>query len=227
MPVDHTAGWQVAGVVLAAGRSHRMGRDKALLDADGRPFVARAARCLADGGARPVFVVTRDAANAAAVAARDAGARVVVNPAPDHPERGGPISSVRLALLALGAADGVGGGATGYAHGLLVLPVDHPRVRADTVRALIDAFDGDHTPVVVPAWRGRRGHPVLIARSLFVEAADDDLAEGLRTLVRRHDDARVVVPVDDPGVVDDLDTPGEYRAVYGADPAPARARGSR
>lgn len=210
---------RVAGVVLAAGRSDRMGQDKALLDAEGHPFVARAVRCLAGGGARPVIVVTRTPDGAVARAAREAGARVAANPDPDHPVRGGPVSSVRRALGALATE-------AGDIDGLLVLPVDHPRVRPDSVRALVETFDADRTHVVVPAWNGRRGHPVLIARALFDELARDDLAQGLRTVVHRHREARVVVEVDDPGVVDDLDTPAEYRAAFRSDPTPVAGPGT-
>ncbi len=213
MPTEKMPPFRVGGVVLAAGRSRRMGRDKALLDADGRAFIARAVTCLAAGGADPVVVVVRDARGDPATAARAAGAGVVVNPDPDHPAQGGPVSSVRRALAALRTAfDGHG------VDGALVLPVDHPRVRAETVRHLIAAFAGEDRPVVVPAWQGRRGHPVLIGRAIFDELDDDGLAEGLRTVVRRHRSRRLIVPVDDPGVVDDLDTPADYRAVFEAEP---------
>jgi molybdenum cofactor cytidylyltransferase len=194
----------VAGVVLAAGRSRRMGESKALLDAGGSPFVARAVTCLFDGGARPVVVVVRPLADDVASAAVDAGAVVAVNPAPDDPERGGPLSSLRTGLEALPAD----------IAGLVLLPVDHPRVTPGTVRALIGAFRRTGAPVTVPSWRGRRGHPVLLSATLFPELLADPLPEGVRTVVRRHAGARCEVPVEDPGVLDDLDTPEAYRAAF-------------
>lgn len=197
----------LAGVVLAAGRSSRMGRTKALLDAGGEPFVVRAVTCLLHGGVGPVVTVLRSEAREVARAAQAAGSRIVVNPAPDDPDGGGPLSSLRLAIRALTESER-------DLDGLLLLPVDHPRVRSSTVRALVDSFRHSGAPVTVPVWRGRRGHPVVLAASLFDELLTGDLPDGARTVVHRYGDERVDVEVEDPGVVDDLDTPDAYRRAF-------------
>ncbi len=190
---------RIAGVVPAAGRSLRMGRPKSLLDAGGgRTFIERVATTLARGGCAPVVVVLRDVNAPEGALARRVGARVVANPSPEE----GPVASVRCALRALPA--GVGG--------IAVLPVDHPLVEPTTIEELIAAFDADAEPdAVVPTYQGRRGHPVLLRSTLFAEIMEDDLAEGLRTVLRR-DPARVrELAVDDPGVLADLDTPDALR----------------
>jgi molybdenum cofactor cytidylyltransferase len=87
-------------------------------------------------------------------------------------------------------------------------------VRASTVRALIDAFRAARVPVTAPVWRNRRGHPVLFASELFDELLDSTLAGGARTVVHRHQARRVLVPVNDPGIADELDTPQAYGAVF-------------
>lgn len=190
----------VAGVVPCAGRSRRMGEDKALLDAAGRPFVVRVIEVLREGGGEPVLVVVRDAEGAVARVARGAGARVVVNPAPDE----GPISSLRAALGVLPATTA----------GVLVHPVDHPRVEPSTIRALMRAFGATSAPVTVPVCEGRGGHPVLLAAALFPELLEPDLPEGARTVVRRYAHTRQAVEVGDVGVLDDIDTPEAYRRAF-------------
>ncbi|MSR35593.1 MAG: nucleotidyltransferase family protein [Gemmatimonadetes bacterium] len=185
---------RVAGIVPAAGRSLRMGRSKALLDAGGgRTFLERACATLARGGCAPVLVVLRDPHSPEAAIARRVGARVVANPDPDE----GPVTSIRRALASLSSA----------VAGVVILPVDHPLVEASTVEELLAAFDADPaTAAVVPTHEGQRGHPVVIGKALFPEVMEDELPEGLRTVLRR-DPARVrEVPVDDPGVLIDLDT---------------------
>lgn len=176
-----------------------MGRPKALLDAgQGRTFLERICTTLARGGCAPVIVVLRAADETESALARRVGARTVLNPAPEA----GPITSIRCALAALPA--GVGG--------IAVLPVDHPLVEPATIEELLAAFAAHpEADAFVPTHRGRRGHPVVIRDTLFTEVLEDDLPEGLRTVVRR-DPARVrEVPVDDAGILADLDTPAAVR----------------
>jgi CTP:molybdopterin cytidylyltransferase MocA len=194
-----------------------MGAPKALLDAAGETFLRRVVRTLLEGGADPVVVVVRDPDGAEADEARAAGARVEVNPEPDHPVHGGPASSLRVGLAALPPA----------AAGTLLHPVDHPRVQVATIQALIEDFRRHEAPVTAPTCGGRRGHPVLLASAVFAELLDTGLAEGARTVVRRHAPARREVPVADPGVLDDLDTRAAYRRAYPAAADPTNVRGGR
>ena len=137
----------VPAVVLAGGRSSRMGRPKALLPAGRETFVGRIARTLRDGGAGPVVVV----APAGDLAARIAAAlgphrpppRVVANPDPDR----GQLSSL---LVGLAAIDRLGEDPRG-AEAALVTLVDVPLVTAATVRALLDRWRRTRAPVVRPA----------------------------------------------------------------------------
>lgn len=214
---------RVAGVIPCAGLSTRMGRSKALMDADGASFLARAVGCLREGGCDPVVVVVREREGTAeAREARSAGARVVVNPDPSD----GPISSVRAALDAL--ATGAGGRgrdtpgrpedpAPDGVDAIAVLPVDHPGVNPGTVAALVAALaTAGPAAVVVPVHQGRNGHPTLFAAGTFPELRSPELAHGARTVVRRAPDRVVHVPVDDPAIRQDIDRPADYRAWYGA-----------
>lgn len=184
----------IHGVVLAAGRSERMGRPKALLVRNGRTLVSLATATLRAGGCADVTIVVSAAFPEVRAAAGSCG-RVVV--APDDPGAE-PIDSIRLAAAA-----------TPDARGLLILPVDCPFVGAATVAAVIARFAAGDTPAVVPVHGGEPGHPVLIGRSL-VERLGEPLAEGLRTLLSGCDPASVEVA--DPAILADLDTPAEARS---------------
>lgn len=179
-------------IVLAAGASSRMGRPKALLPVGGRPAVEVVCATLRAGGARDVVVVVgRHAAEIRAGA--DLGAVRVV----DHAGwEAGRTSSIQAGLAALPAD---------AAWTLLAL-VDMPLVRAQTIRALLAAPRED-ADVLVPLHDGRRGHPILLARSLFARIAalgpDEPLTSVVRAARRRD------VTVDDPGVLLDFDSPDD------------------
>ena len=116
------------GVVPAAGRSTRMGTSKPLLAPGGRSFLERTVATLLDGGCGEVLVGVRPGDDAVAREAARVGARVL------FPERveDGPIATIRAALGRLDP--------TPSAHTIVVLPVDHPAVAADTVRRLVAAL---------------------------------------------------------------------------------------
>jgi molybdenum cofactor cytidylyltransferase len=187
----------IPAVIPAAGRSHRMGTPKALLDAGGMSFLARILSSLREGGAGPLFVVVRELADPAALEAQRHGAEAILNPNPSS----GPVSSLQAGIRILPELSAA----------VLFAPVDHPLFSPDTVRALIRGFLKTRAPLVVPAFEGWRGHPVLFGRALFPELLEEHLPEGARTVIRRYLDDRLQVPVNDPGILADLDTPEEYR----------------
>jgi CTP:molybdopterin cytidylyltransferase MocA len=187
----------VAAIIPAAGRATRMGSSKALLDAGGRTFLARILSTLQEGGADPRLVVVRDLESPVADEARARGGEVLLNPDPAR----GPVSSLQVGLRSLPTE----------VEGVLFAPVDHPLFSPETVRALMAAFTTHTPPVTLPSFEGWRGHPVLFHRDLFGELLEEDLPEGARTVVRRYLAERVQVPVEDPGILADIDTPEDYR----------------
>ncbi len=189
----------IAGAVLAAGRSERMGKSKALLDFRGRPFVVAVLEALEALDLKNRVVVLGPDAPRVRPALGAHTCLLVENHDPDS----GPIGSLRAALAAL---EGV------RPTALLVWPVDVPHARLDTVERLIAAYERTNAPVVVPSFAGRRGHPVIWDASLFHELATSAAAtrEGARAVLRGVGDRAVAVAVDDPAVIDDIDTPEDY-----------------
>jgi molybdenum cofactor cytidylyltransferase len=191
---------RLAGILLAAGASRRMGAPKAGLRLDGETFAARGLRLLAGAGCSPLVVVTGVHHDAVQAALPDGhAARVAPNPTPAR----GQLSSLKVGLRrVLEEARDV--------DGVVVGLVDHPAVAAATVRALVEAGVASTTPIVVPVFRGRRGHPVVFLRAVFDEllATGDEL--GARAVVRRDPRRVTEIAVDDPGIVTDVDTPAAF-----------------
>jgi molybdenum cofactor cytidylyltransferase len=197
----------VAGIILAAGRSTRMGTSKAMLVApDGRSFVARLAETLCEGGVDAPLVVGRadDDPLRAEVETIGCGVRFVVNTDADE---GGQLSSL---LAGLRKADRPG------VRALMVVPVDAPLITADTVASLIAVFSSTGAPIVRARHQGWNGHPVIFSRAMFDELRRADPEVGAKAVLRAHPAAIVNVDVDDAGVVGDVDTPEDYRKLFGS-----------
>lgn len=188
----------IGGLVLAAGESRRMGRDKALLDYHGRPFLEIIVGHLRSAGvARPVVVLGHHADEIRS--AVDLGdAEVVVND--DY--RLGQTSSLQAGLRKLNSSQ---------IAGALLCLVDHPAAPVTVMRQLQDAFRKTGTPVVIPVHKKRRGHPVLIGRALFAELLKLDPSQGANTVIRKYRDATCFVETDEPGILLDIDAPEDYQ----------------
>lgn len=193
-------------VIPAAGESLRMGRPKPLLPFGGGTVLGAVAAALAAGGAGEVVVVTAPGDRALARLVERLGLRRAVNTDPSL----GMLSSIQAGIAALG------GGVALARRGapLLVCPADLPGLAAATVRALLAALDGG-AALAVPVVGGRRGHPLAVAPRRVSEIEALPLAGGLRRLLDLHPDELAEVAVDDPGAVEDADTPEDYRRLLG------------
>lgn len=186
-----------------------MGTAKALLDAGGMTFVGRLVQTLASAGCDPVLVVAPARTGGVADEAGRTGARLVVNP----DGAGGQIGSLRAGLSCL-AQDADPPAA------VVFTPVDNPAVAPATVEAVIAAWRTAHAAIVLPRCGERRGHPVLADMGIAHEFHEPGLPEGARTVVRRDPGRVVAVEVEDPGAVEDIDTPERYRRRFRREPTP-------
>lgn len=188
----------VAGVVailLAAGRSVRMGGpNKLLLPVDGEPMVRRSARAVLAAGL-PVVVVTGHRAEAVRAALDGLSLSFVHNPEYES----GLSSSLRTGTAAVAA--------TGGAAALVCLG-DMPWVRPDTIARLAAA----HSPgaIVAPVKDGQRGNPVLWDQAFFASIMGLQGDTGARELLRQHSGALATIDTTDSGIFRDVDTPLDF-----------------
>jgi molybdenum cofactor cytidylyltransferase len=195
----------VAGLVLAAGASRRLGRPKALLALGGRTLVARAAGAQLEAGLDPVVVVLGHAADevrtSAGLPSSEARLRIVVNPEWEE----GMASSIRCGLEECGDADAV-----------VIALADQPDTDAARVRAVVEAWDGQ-ADLVVPVGEGRPSHPVLFARALYRELRALRGDVGGRAIVELHWDRAIQVPLP---ALPDVDTEADYRSAVDRERGP-------
>jgi len=216
---DVDAGEQAAmrsvAILLAAGESRRMGSPKALVDWRGRPLIAHQLDALHRSRIHECIVVlANEAPRLLPMVERlfrpGWRARAVHNPRPEE----GRSASIRVGLGAL----------LGPPDMLLVASVDQP-LETGLVDALLAAGAGEWgragaapglprcdapRPILVPVFRGRRGHPPLFHGSLLPELLGvDESSEGLRAVVRRRPERVLEVPWASPDILLNLNTPGE------------------
>lgn len=184
----------VAAILLAAGSATRFGSDKLLhpLPHD-VPIAVQAARHLGAVFEGNVFVVIRPEVKALSDLFRSEGCKVVM---------------CENAAEGMGASLACGVRAAGAADGYLVALGDMPFIRTSTIAAVRDALSGGAL-LAAPYFRGRRGHPVGIARAFRAELEAMKGDEGARRLLEAHPDKLIKIPVGDPGVIRDIDTPGD------------------
>jgi molybdenum cofactor cytidylyltransferase len=188
-------GRRVAAIVLAAGRSTRMGGpNKLLAEIGGRPLVRIAVEQALASRARPVVVVTGHQRDKVEAALAGLDIKLVHNP--DFAE--GLSTSVKAGLGAL----------PDEADGAIVCLGDMPQVTASLIDKLTAAFDPERGAlVVVPVIDGKRGNPVVWARRFFPElmAIDGDI--GARQVISRYPEAVTEVALADTAALVDVDTP--------------------
>ena len=189
----------VWAILLAAGESSRMGRQKALLPWRNTTLLEYQLRSLLDAGVQQVVVVLgHDADRIKPIVEATDGASWALNP--DYLQ--GKTTSLKTGVAAL---------AIQQVSDVLLLNVDQPR-NEDTVRTLLERHLASSYRITIPTHGGKGGHPILIAAELLPELAEiEEESQGLKAVVRRHAEATERFELDDPSVLLDLNTPEQYQ----------------
>jgi len=189
----------VAGVVLAAGTSSRLGRNKLLVELGGEPVVRRTVRNAIDGGLAPVLVVLGFEAE------RVGGALAGLECQPvDNPDYGvGVNRSLQTGLAAVPPE----------AVAAVVLLADMPLVTGAMIAAVVGAYRASDAPLVISQYGGAQAPPTLYDRSLFGEFRErEGEGAGKRVVERhRHQAASIAFP---PETLADLDLPDDYQRLH-------------
>jgi molybdenum cofactor cytidylyltransferase len=209
-PVPSTsAKSKVAAIVLAAGRSTRMGHNKLMAEIGGEPLLLRIVDAALASRARPVLVVTGHEAERV----RAALAKRPVTFAHNPDFATGLSSSLRRGLAALPTE----------VDAAIICLGDMLQVDAGLLDRLMHAFNPLEGRVIcVPVWRGKRGNPVLWGRQLFAEMAALTGDVGAKHLMTEHPELVAEVPAESEAVLTDVDTPEALAALSPPQPPPSR-----
>jgi molybdenum cofactor cytidylyltransferase len=183
----------IVAILLAAGQATRFGRCKQLTPIGGQPLLGHVLGTLRRSRIDAIVVVLGAYADEIREQVDLAGVQVVLNP--DFAE--GMSSSIQAGLRALPAA----------AEAAMIVLADQPLVTTATLDTLIAAYRRAGGQVTLPTYHGLRGNPVIVDRALFPEVMELRGDTGCRALFGDHADSLVKVPVDDRGVVTDVDRP--------------------
>jgi molybdenum cofactor cytidylyltransferase len=186
----------ISVLLLAAGSSSRMGQPKALLPLNDTPAILHGLTNLLTIRPMEIIVILGSDSKATASLIETMTVKVMFNTLPGSDMA----KSVRLGFQAMQPR----------ATGALICLVDHPLVQPDTLKQIVVAAMNAPDRIIIPTYQERRGHPTLFPRVLLA-----DIYQGfnLREIIGRHPDKITQLPVEDEGVVLDMDTPEDYRKI--------------
>ena len=181
-------------VVLAAGKSTRMlGRNKLLADVEGVPMIRRVTQAALASKVDEVIVVLGWEEEKVRLAIVGLGCKVAVNRNFEE----GQSSSVRVGLSEVSAS----------ARAVLILPGDVAKIEAEQINMVIEKYNQSGFAIVIGAYKGRSGHPILLDRQLFrVIARINEKTFGLKAVVKNHQNLVCLVETGSPNVLKDVDT---------------------
>jgi molybdenum cofactor cytidylyltransferase len=187
----------ISAIVLAAGRSQRMGKEKLFLPLGGKPVLQRVLESALASDLAEIVCVVRDLTNVRRhVCLANQRLLWLVNYAADR----GQSSSVIAGLWAIHPKS----------DGAMFLVGDQPLVRSELIDALIERFEKNDALIVAPSFRGLTRNPVVFRRDIFPELLKLKGDRGGRSLIQKHRDQTAVVEWRDELPFMDLDVPADY-----------------
>src|SRR5947207_15663662 len=186
----------VCAIILAAGKSLRMGTQKLLLPFAGQTVIGHDVDQVNKSSIRQTLVVTSGQEEKIGAALKGKRVSTVINPDRD----GDMLSSIRCGLRAMPGCEAV-----------MILLGDQPSIRSGLIADMIKIFETGNASIIVPTYRGRRGHPILFDTKYCDEVQKKYDNLGLRGLVSAHPEQVHELKVDDEAVLADMDNPEDYQ----------------
>lgn len=187
----------ITALLLAAGQSRRMGQPKMILPWGETTVLGHVIATFRAAGLKDILVVTGGAREQVEALAGNS-ARTIFNPGFADGEM---LSSVQVGLA----------GSKPEVEAVLIGLGDQPQVRERSVQLVVEEYTKSKAALIVPSFQMQRGHPWLVARSHWDEILHMRSPESLRDFLKRHGDEINYVVVEDDSILQDIDTPDEYR----------------
>ena len=187
----------IAGILLAAGDSKRMGEPKALLPYDGITFIDSILNKFSNIGCEPIITILGASAELICEKTKVHTFQCFRNPNPEE----GQLSSLQIAIAHL----------PDESEGFIMALVDHPMVKLDTYIKLFEMAKSNPANIIVPEFYGQKGHPVYFGRPFFDSILHLPLTDGARVVLKENPADVMSLPVDDEGILKDIDTPKDYQ----------------
>lgn len=187
----------ITGIIVAAGESRRMGKPKMLLPWGEATVLGRVIDILKASSVDRILVISGGDKEVVEALCRAKGVRFAFNGAYATGEM---LSSIQAGLTAV----------TPPSDAALIVLGDQPQIQESTVRKILDEYVQTGAGLIVPSFQMRRGHPWLVARSLWTTILEMRPPATLREFL--HDRAKEIhyVEVSTPTIIQDLDTPEDY-----------------
>ncbi len=185
---------RVSAVLLAAGSSMRMGRSKQLLPLNNKPLIRHCLDTIVASQIGDVVVVLGADRAGIEKAIEDYRIKKVFNPDPSSDMA----ESLRIGLRRTDESS----------SGCLVCLSDHPMVLSRTIRTLIALHSKNPGRIIIPVYHGKKGHPTLFPMPVVKEVFK---GHTLRDVIQRFADSVELVPVEDKGIIFDIDTMEDYK----------------
>ncbi|HKQ75897.1 MAG TPA: nucleotidyltransferase family protein [Blastocatellia bacterium] len=189
----------ISGILLAAGESSRMqGAFKPLLKWGKRTVIGECVHQMRNSQLAEIFVVLGHREMEIRQTLSGSGVQYVIN----EDYRRGMLSSIKAGLSLISP----------NSDAALIALVDQPMVTKEITDSLIDAFNTGEKGIVLPTYRGKRGHPIILSAKYFedVMQLDEGAPEGMRQFIAEHGADTLEVPVDTAAVIEDIDLPEDY-----------------
>ena len=188
----------IGGIILSAGESKRMGEPKALLKIGKTIFVNHIIEVLCGANIKEIVTVLGHNYKQILENINRDNTEIVIN----YNYKEGQLSSLISGLEFFQEKD---------VEGVIVCLVDHPLLSENLVKSMVDAFKMSGKKIVVPVYRGKRGHPVIFSRSIFEQIRNASPEVGAREVLWKNKNDVFELETDDESVLIGINTPEDYK----------------
>jgi molybdenum cofactor cytidylyltransferase len=186
----------IYNIIPAAGKSKRMGVNKYLLPINNKSMIRAVVDNLLAANLENIYLVISKNSDIYGEV-KDYNIKILINDL----ESSEMADSIRIALKHINANN---------SKGILITPADIPLVKVDTLNELIKNFTENKDKIIIPIYKGRKGHPVIFPSKIIYDLFNENT---LRDVIKKYEDKVHYIKVNDKGILFDIDTEEDYKKI--------------